>query len=75
MCTICSFNTRCVDAFEPHAQHCHRYLKIEDNKITEANNVALYEFWLRQWSDIMSYPEYKNGVMANGTKVIEDDGN
>lgn len=73
MCTVCSMNQRCVDAFQPHAIHCHKYLRIEDNKIVEANDVALYEFWLNQWSDLMSYTDYKHGVVTNGTQVIEDD--
>ena len=49
-------------------------MEIKDGKIVSATNVELYEYWLKQWSDIYSYIEYKNKVKELGTEVIENDG-
>ena len=45
-------------------------MEIKNGKIVSATNVELYEYWLKQWSDIYSYTEYKNKVKELGT---EDD--
>lgn len=50
-------------------------MKITNGKIVEATNTELYEYWLKQWSDIYSYTDYKQRCIELGTKVIEDDRN
>lgn len=50
-------------------------MKITNGKIVEATNAELYEYWLKRWSDIYSYPDYKRRCIELGTKVIENDGN
>lgn len=50
-------------------------MEIRDGKIIEAMDEELYEFWLKRWSDIYSYTEYKDKIKALGTKVIENDDN
>lgn len=50
-------------------------MEIRDGKIIEVMDEELYEFWLKRWSDIYSYTEYKDKIKALGTKVIENDDN
>lgn len=49
-------------------------MKIENGKIVECTDLELYNYWLKRWSDIYSYPDYKSRVIELGTKVVEDDG-
>ena len=78
-CESCEVRSDCPDAFHPHAVGCNNYNKKKDNmkvkygKIIEATNEELYSFWLKRWSDIYSYTDYKNIVKELGTKVVEDD--
>ena len=46
-------------------------MEIKDGKIIEATDLELFEYWLKRWSDIYSYTEYKSRCEELGTKVIE----
>ena len=37
-------------------------MEIKNGKIIKATNIELYEYWLKRWSDVYSYTEYKNKV-------------
>lgn len=45
-------------------------MKIEDGKITQATEEELYVYWLRNWSDFLSYTDYKKGCLENGVQII-----
>lgn len=44
---------------------------IKDGKIRKATENELYTYWLRNWSDFMSYTDYKQGCLANGTEITD----
>lgn len=48
-------------------------MEIKNGKIIKTTNIELYEYWLKRWSDVYSYTEYKNKVKELGTEVIEHD--
>lgn len=48
-------------------------MKIKNNKIIEATELELYNFYLtRGWDELYSFPEYKRLCMNQGTKIIEE---
>ena len=47
-------------------------MEIKNGKITKCTNLELYEYWLKQWSDFMSYDDYKAVCIELGTTVEED---
>lgn len=47
-------------------------MDIKDGKIVEATDLELFEYWLKRWSDLYSYTEYKNRCKELGTKVTEE---
>ena len=47
-------------------------MEITNGKITKCTNSELYEYWLKQWSDFMSYDDYKAVCIELGTTVEED---
>lgn len=44
-------------------------MKIEKGKIIEATENELYNYWLKQWSDLMSFPDYKDKMIDTGVKI------
>ena len=48
-------------------------MKIENNKIVEATESELYEYWLKRFDDIMPFSVYKSKCENAGTKIIEED--
>lgn len=50
-------------------------MKIENNKIIEATELELYDFYLtRDWDELYSFPEYKRLCEEQGTKIIKEGG-
>lgn len=46
-------------------------MEIKKGKIVKATDGELYKYWLRQYSDIMSYTDYKNKMINLGVTIIE----
>lgn len=46
-------------------------MEIKKGKIVKATDSELYKYWLRQYSDIMSYTDYKNKMINLGVTIIE----
>lgn len=44
---------------------------IQDNKIIEATENELYSYWLKQWSDLISFDEYIKKMKKNGVIIKE----
>ena len=44
---------------------------IVGGKIVKADDLDLYTYWLRNWSEFMSYTDFKNKCIENGTEVTE----
>ena len=49
-------------------------MEIINGKITKCTNSELYVYWLKRYSDFMSYPDFKSACIEAGTVVEEDDG-
>lgn len=47
-------------------------MKIKNSKIIECTQLELYDYWLKQWSDIFSFTEYMERVQELGTKVTDE---
>lgn len=46
-----------------------------DGKIVECTEAELFSYWLsREFDDVMSYPAYRAGCAAAGTKIVENEG-
>ena len=43
---------------------------VENNKIIEATEDEMYTYWLKRWSDVISFTDYIRKVEKNGTKII-----
>ena len=48
---------------------------IEKGKIKECTDAELFAYWLKRYTEIMSYSEFKYRCMAAGTRVIENETN
>ena len=46
-------------------------MEVRNGKIVKATNQELFEYWLKQWSDLLPYDEYKRRVKYLGTVVTE----
>lgn len=46
-------------------------MTVQDGKIIKATNQELFEYWLKQWSDLLPYEEYKRKVRNLGTIVTD----
>ena len=44
-------------------------MRIENNKIVEATRNELHSYWLKQWSDLMSFDEYVTKMQYSGVKI------
>jgi len=44
---------------------------IEDGKIVKTTDAELFEYWLRHWSDVLPYEDYKQQVKHLGTVVVD----
>ena len=44
-------------------------MKIENNKIIECTENELYNYWLKNWSDLIDYGVYRRNCIANGTRI------
>lgn len=44
---------------------------IEDDRIQQATEEELHIYWLRNWSDFCSWPEYKRNCIAAGTEITD----
>ena len=48
-------------------------MKIHYGKIIEATEAELFDYYVKSgWSEIMSYIDFKERCIKQGTKVIED---
>ena len=47
---------------------------IADGKIQRATEEELHIYWLRNWSDFCSWPEYKRNCIAVGTEITDEEG-
>lgn len=43
---------------------------IENGKITKCTETELYTYWLKRYSDILSFPAYKLKMKEAGMKII-----
>ena len=43
---------------------------IENGKITQATEDELFKYWLKQWSDLYSYSDYKRRMIRLGVDII-----
>lgn len=55
-------------------------MKIENNKIKECTEDELYDFWLKNWSDLIDYGTYRRrckemGMEVRNAKVDKNDTN
>lgn len=46
-------------------------MEVRNGKIVKATSQELFEYWLKQWSDLLPYDEYKRRVMDAGTEVTD----
>lgn len=46
-------------------------MEVKDGKIVKATDQELFEHWLKHWSDLIPYEEYKQRVKYLGTVVEE----
>lgn len=44
---------------------------VENGIIVKCTDDELYQYWLKQWSDIYDYRTYKRLVIDTGTEVKE----
>ena len=49
-------------------------MRIERGKIVSGTETELYEYWLKRYDDIFSWPEYLQRMKELGVKVSKDDG-
>ena len=45
---------------------------VKNGKIIEATEEELYDFWLKNWSELMGFDEYMRRMKAKGVKIIEN---
>lgn len=45
---------------------------IKDGRILKATEEELHIYWLRNWDDIMSWPDYFWGCVAAGTEITKE---
>ena len=48
-------------------------MEIKDNKIVKITNEELFDYWLNRYDNMLSYDDFKTGVMNQGT-IIESNG-
>lgn len=48
-------------------------MKIEDGRIVSCTRIELYDYWLKRYSDIYPFPEFRERIEALGTVVKEDE--
>ena len=46
---------------------------IVKGKIKECTEAELFEYWLKRYTEIMSYSEFKYRIIAAGTRVVENE--
>ena len=46
---------------------------IKYGRIAEASDPDLYLYWLRNFSDLMCYSDYKEKCIEAGTKIVEEE--
>lgn len=46
-------------------------MKIENNKIVEATEIELYEYWLKRYDDVMSFTDFKDQMIELGVKILK----
>lgn len=46
-------------------------MEIRNGKIVKATNIELFYYWLKRWSDLLPYDEYKRRVIEAGTEVTD----
>lgn len=48
-------------------------MEIKDNKIVKITNEELFDYWLNRYDNMLSYDDFKTGVINQGT-IIESKG-
>lgn len=48
-------------------------MEIKDNKIVKITNEELFDYWLNRYDNMLSYDDFKTGVINQGT-IIESNG-
>ena len=46
-------------------------MDIKDGKIIKCTESELYSYWLKRWSDLYSFDDYKRRCIELGTEVEE----
>lgn len=44
---------------------------VKDGKIIKASEQELFDYWLKHWSDVLPFEEYKQQVKHLGTIVTD----
>lgn len=45
---------------------------IEDGKIVIAEESELHGYWLKRFSDFMSWNDYRNGMLDCGVEIVKE---
>ena len=48
-------------------------MTITDGKITACTEAELYEYWLKRYDDIISFPDYMEHMKDLGVTITEDE--
>ena len=48
-------------------------MKIKNGKIVESTENELYSYWLDQWSDLMSFNDYKDKMINTGVTILKEE--
>lgn len=46
---------------------------IENNKIKECTEAELYQFWLKNWSDLIDFGSYRRRCIEMGTEIKKNE--
>ncbi len=44
---------------------------IKDGKIIECTDIELFEYWLKRYDDVYSYPDFKQKMVELGVLINE----
>ena len=47
-------------------------MTVENGKIIKITEDELFKFWLKNWSELYSYTEYRRRMIAKGVEVIDN---
>ena len=47
-------------------------MRIENGKIVQATESELFNYWLKQYSDLYSYTDYKSRMVRLGVVITDD---